>query len=153
RITPRTFMENPENTVQPPKSGKMPSGIPFIIGNEAAERFSFYGMRSILYVFMTKYLLDWSGEKAVMTKDDATACYHLFVALNYAIPVLGSILADVWWGKYKTIIWLSLVYCLGHVALSIDDTRLGLFAGLSLIALGSGGIKPCVSAQLGDQFG
>ena len=56
------------------------------------------------------------------------------------------------WGKYKTVIALSLVYCLGHLALALDDTRLGLGVGLALIALGSGGIKPCVSAHLGDQY-
>jgi POT family proton-dependent oligopeptide transporter len=46
-----------------------------------------------------------------------------------------------------------MVYCLGHLALAINDTRMGLFLGLLLIALGAGGIKPCVSAHVGDQFG
>jgi POT family proton-dependent oligopeptide transporter len=46
-----------------------------------------------------------------------------------------------------------LVYCLGHFALALDHTRLGLLLGLGLIALGPGGIKPCVSAHVGDQFG
>jgi POT family proton-dependent oligopeptide transporter len=98
-------------------------------------------------------LLNSSGQLAVMPKEKAATWYHLFVAATYAIPMLGSVLADVWWGKYKTIIWLSFVYCLGHIALTIDDTRMGLAFGLSLIALGSGGIKPCVAAHLGDQFG
>jgi POT family proton-dependent oligopeptide transporter len=48
---------------------------------------------------------------------------------------------------------LSIVYCLGHLTLAIDDTRVGLAIGLGLIAMGSGGIKPCVSAHVGDQFG
>jgi POT family proton-dependent oligopeptide transporter len=48
---------------------------------------------------------------------------------------------------------LSVVYCLGHLALALDDTRAGLAVGLALIAIGSGGIKPCVSAHVGDQFG
>ena len=55
-------------------------------------------------------------------------------------------------GKYRTIMSLSLVYCLGHLALAMDQTRVGLAVGLTLIAVGSGGIKPCVSANLGDQF-
>ena len=62
-------------------------------------------------------------------------------------------MADVWLGKYRTILSLSVVYCLGHLALAVDDTRLGLFVGLALVAIGSGGIKPCVSAHVGDQFG
>ena len=46
-----------------------------------------------------------------------------------------------------------MIYCLGHLALALDDTRVGLSIGLTLIAIGSGGIKPCVSAHVGDQFG
>ncbi|MGE5195614.1 MAG: POT family MFS transporter [Deltaproteobacteria bacterium] len=137
----------------PVASTKLPPGIPYIIGNEAAERFSFYGMKAILVVFMTKYLLDSRGNPACMTEEQAKEYYHLFVASAYFFPVFGAILADFWLGKYRTIISLSLVYCLGHLALAVNDTRIGLFAGLALIAIGSGGIKPCVSANVGDQFG
>ncbi len=131
---------------------KYPSGIPFIIGNEAAERFSYYGMKAILVIFMTKYLMDSSGQVSPMSEAEARTWYHTFSMANYFFPILGAVLADVFWGKYKTIISLSLVYCLGHLCLSLDDTRLGLSLGLTLIAIGSGGIKPCVSANVGDQF-
>jgi POT family proton-dependent oligopeptide transporter len=131
----------------------MPAGIPYIVGNEAAERFSFYGMRAILAVFMTHYLRDRTGALAPMSENDADKWYHIFVASNYFFPIFGAILADSIWGKYRTIFWLSIVYCFGHFALSMDDTRLGLAVGLTLIAIGSGGIKPCVSANVGDQFG
>lgn len=137
----------------PIKTDKMPPGIPYIVGNEAAERFNFYGMRAILVVFMTKYLVDRSGAVAPMNENDANAVYHLFLSLNYFLPMLGAIIADAFWGKYRTIFWLSLVYCLGSLALAVDHTRVGLFLGLTLIAIGSGGIKPCVSANVGDQFG
>jgi POT family proton-dependent oligopeptide transporter len=132
---------------------RMPPGVPYIIGNEAAERFSFYGMKAILKVFMTTYLCNALGQVDVMQEAEANYYFHMFVGWAYFFPVLGAILADVWWGKYRTIITLSLVYCLGHAALAADNARLGLFAGLALIALGSGGIKPCVSANVGDQFG
>lgn len=131
----------------------MPPGIPHIIGNEAAERFSFYGMKGILTVFMTTYLMNSSGVKDTMTEEQATSWYHLFVSAVYITPLLGAILADWLWGKYQTIIVLSVVYCLGHLALALDETRMGLMVGLGLIALGSGGIKGCVSAHVGDQFG
>lgn len=130
----------------------LPPGIPYIIGNEAAERFSFYGMRAILVVFMTQFLLDRYGHSAPMTEAEAKFYFHLFNMGVYFFPLLGAILADVFWGKYSTIVGLSLLYCLGHVALAWDETRVGLFAGLTLIALGSGGIKSCVSAHVGDQF-
>ena len=63
------------------------------------------------------------------------------------------LLSDSLLGKYRTILSFSVIYCLGHLALALDDTRLGLFLGLGLIAFGAGGIKPCVSAHVGDQFG
>jgi POT family proton-dependent oligopeptide transporter len=135
-----------------PKSNKMPPGIPYIIGNELAERFSYYGMKAILVVFMTQYIMNSQGVITPMSDNEATAWFHYFSMANYFFPILGAIIADVYWGKYKTIILLSIVYCFGHLALAIDDTRLGLSIGLTLIAIGSGGIKPCVSAHVGDQF-
>ena len=132
-------------------SNKYPKGIPYIIGNELAERFSYYGMKGILVVFMTQYLMS-SGELSTMNENEATKWYHVFSMANYFFPIVGAIISDVLWGKYKTIILLSIVYVLGHVALAIDESRLGLSIGLTLIAIGAGGIKPCVSAHVGDQF-
>ena len=137
----------------PVKSKELPKGIPYIIGNEAAERYSFYGMKAILVIFMTKYLMDSDGARAPMSETEATTWFHVFNSAVYFTPLLGAIVADAFFGKYKTIISLSIVYCLGHLALALDETRLGLAVGLTLIAIGAGGIKPCVSAHVGDQFG
>ena len=136
-----------------PSSNRMPPGIPYIVGNEAAERFCYYGINGILVVFMTQYLLNGAGQRATLSNTDAEGWYHVFVSAVYYLPILGAILADAILGKYRTILCLSLVYCLGSVVLAADSTRLGLVMGLGLIALGSGGIKPCVSANVGDQFG
>jgi proton-dependent oligopeptide transporter, POT family len=143
----------------PPETDRMPPGVPYIVGNEAAERFSFYGMKAVLAVFMTDYLVNAAGEPDVMSKADATRWIHNFVTAAYCFPLLGAILSDWLFGKYRIIIGLSLVYCLGHAILGLMDLPTGLdqrtllFWGLALIALGSGGIKPCVSAHVGDQFG
>ncbi|MDD5033340.1 MAG: POT family MFS transporter [Methylococcaceae bacterium] len=145
-------MKAPYRTAPVPSTA-MPAGIPYIVGNEFAERFSYYGMRAILVVFMTQYLMDAAGEFAPMNESEAKGYFHLFISITYFTPFLGALLADGLLGKYKTIIALSLVYCLGHFALALDDTRTGLLLGQSLIALGAGGIKPCVSAHVGDQFG
>src|SRR5260370_21487104 len=131
----------------------MPPGVPYMIGNEAAERFSLYGMRAILTGFMTKYLLDRSGYLAVMGSDEAGFWSHMFVTAVYFLPIFGALLSDGVLGKFRTIFFLSIVYCFGHFSLALDDTRLGLFLGLLLISIGAGGIKPCVSANVGDQFG
>ncbi|MDQ7090752.1 MAG: MFS transporter [Methylococcales bacterium] len=137
----------------PVATEKLPDGIPFIVGNEAAERFSYYGMRAILVVFMTQYMTNTQGQLDVMSEAEAQGFFHLFVSAVYLTPLLGALLADGVLGKYRTIICLSIVYCFGHFALALDDTRMGLLIGQSLIALGAGGIKPCVSSHLGDQFG
>jgi POT family proton-dependent oligopeptide transporter len=132
-----------------------PSGVPYIVGNEACERFSFYGMKAILYVHLASLYTAqvWvSGEAAA--KANATATVHLFIAGVYALPMIGALIADRWAGKYRTIFYLSLVYCAGQAVLSLyENLLLGMYVGLGLIAIGSGGIKPCVSANVGDQFG
>ena len=109
----------------PDASNTLPSGIPYIIANEAAERFSYYGMRAILVVFMTQYLMNSSGQLDVMSENEAQGYFHLFVSVVYFMPLFGALLADGLLGKYRTIIFLSLIYCLGHFVLAIDNTRRG----------------------------
>uniref|UniRef100_A0A3Q3EU96 Solute carrier family 15 member 1b n=1 Tax=Labrus bergylta TaxID=56723 RepID=A0A3Q3EU96_9LABR len=139
-----------------------PISIFFIVVNEFCERFSYYGMRAVLVLYF-KYFLKWDD-------DLATTIYHTFVAFCYLTPILGAIIADSWLGKFKTIVYLSIVYTLGQIVMAIsaihditDTNKDGIpenmsfhvalsMVGLSLIALGTGGIKPCVAAFGGDQF-
>jgi len=130
---------------------KMPGQIPYIIANEGCERFSFYGMRNILTPFLITSLLLSMPEN--MRAGMAKEIFHTFVIGVYFFPLLGGWLADRFFGKYNTVFWLSLVYCAGHACLAIfEDNRNGFYTGLFLIALGSGGIKPLVTAFVGDQF-
>ncbi|KAM8819788.1 solute carrier family 15 member 1 [Eudromia elegans] len=148
------------------KSGPSCFGYPisifFIVINEFCERFSYYGMRAVLVLYF-KYFLHWDDNLS-------TAIYHTFVALCYLTPILGALIADSWLGKFKTIVSLSIVYTIGQAIMSIssindltDSNRDGTpdhiavhvvlsVVGLILIALGTGGIKPCVAAFGGDQF-
>ncbi|NXR55176.1 S15A1 protein, partial [Hippolais icterina] len=139
-----------------------PLSIFFIVVNEFCERFSYYGMKAVLTLYFTRFF-HWEN-------NFATAIYHTFVALCYLTPILGAILADSWLGKFKTILYLSVIYAIGQAVLSVgsindltDHNRDGSpdivavnialsMIGLILIALGTGGIKPCVSAFGGDQF-
>ncbi|BDG09343.1 POT family MFS transporter [Anaeromyxobacter paludicola] len=123
---------------------RFPPQIRYIVGNEGCERFSFYGMRSIL----TVYMAGWLG----LPDHEAAANYHLFVMACYLTPLAGGWLADRFFGRYAVILWLSLGYVAGHAVIALFESRAGLYAGLALIAAGSGGIKPCVSAFVGDQF-
>ncbi|XP_016161711.1 PREDICTED: solute carrier family 15 member 1 [Ficedula albicollis] len=135
-----------------------PLSIFFIVINEFCERFSYYGMKAVLTLYFTRFL-HWED-------NFATAIYHTFVALCYLTPILGAIIADSWLGKFKTILYLSIVYAIGQAVLSVGSIseltggsannlapNIALsMIGLILIALGTGGIKPCVSAFGGDQF-
>lgn len=136
-----------------PENAKMPSGIPYIVGNEAAERFSFYGMKAILTTFLIdRFFIHTAGSEQV-AEAQANEQTHFFLSLAYLMPLIGGFLADRYFGKYKIILWVSLIYCLGHACLALFDNNLnGFTLGLLLIAIGSGGIKPCVSANVGDQF-
>lgn len=132
-----------------------PKSLPYIIANEAAERFSFYGMRSILTTFLVVQFFNPSLHPAMqgMAEAKANEATHFFVSLAYTVPFLGAIMADWFFGKYKVILWISILYCIGHLLLSLYDTQLDIFRfGLILIAIGAGGIKSCVSANVGDQF-
>jgi len=134
------------------KSARLPRQVPYIIGNEACERFSFYGMRNILVQFMVSsvilaYLPEADREGA------AKDVFHSFVIGVYFFPLLGGWLSDRFFGKYNTVLWFSLIYCAGHACLALfEDNRNGFYTGLFLIALGSGGIKPLVVSFVGDQF-
>lgn len=143
-----TFLTAPD-----PKETGWPKGVKYIIGNEGCERFSFYGMRAILYIYLA-HLLKQKGMATDAAESGAIHLTHVFNAGVYALPIVGAVIADRLLGKYRTILYLSMVYCLGHAFLAFFENNLsGFMAGLCLIAIGSGGIKPCVSAHVGDQFG
>ena len=126
------------------RDDRMPQGIPFIVANEFAERFCFYGINAILTVYMTQHL-HWGDA-------DATKWHSLFKAGAYFFPLVGAIVSDVFWGKYLTIMTFSLVYASGCAVLALVPGTTGLFLGLGMVAFGTGGIKPCVSTNVGDQF-
>ncbi|MBJ6984131.1 oligopeptide:H+ symporter [Luteimonas sp. MC1750] len=134
-------------------AGRMPRQIPFIIGNEACERFSFYGMRNILIPFLISSMLLAYLPAGPEREGAAKDIFHTFVIGVYFFPLLGGWLSDRYFGKYNTVLWFSLIYCAGHACLALfEDSRNGFYAGLFLIALGSGGIKPLVVSFCGDQF-
>lgn len=115
---------------------------------EFCERFSFYGIRSVLSVYLQN--------KLGYTQSESSQAYHFYIAICYITPILGGIIADQYWGKYKTILVLGLVYALGNGVVSagsiLNDSPFLIFCGLALISIGTGGIKPCISSFCGDQL-
>ena len=119
---------------------RYPKSIPFIIGNEAAERFSFYGMRSILATFLVAQFFNPTLNPALQTVAEAKAneSTHFFVTLAYTLPFVGGLVADWFTGKYKIILYISIVYCFGHLFLALFEDNLDMFTvGLLLIAVSS----------------
>jgi len=129
---------------QAPVNDRFPRQIRFLAWNEGCERFSFYGMSSILTIYMVTFL--------GLQDSDAEANFHLFVFAVYVTPLAGAWLADRFFGRYRVILWLSLGYVFGHAAVALFESDWGLLLGLSLIAAGAGGLKPCAAAYVGDQF-
>ena len=138
------------------KKAKFPKAVPYIIGNEAAERFSYYGMRAILSTFLVAQFFNPANNPLLVSTAEARSNeqVHFFVALAYFMPLVGGILADAFFGKYKTIFFVSILYTIGHLILALSTHNLAVFTiGLIVIAVSAGGIKSSVSANVGDQFG
>lgn len=146
-------MKGEEGEEELTKTNKFPWSIYFIMGNEFCERFSYYGMRAILALYLNQYLL--------LSEGQATGGVHLFTAAAYTTTLFGAYISDSYLGRYRTILYISLVYLLGSVLMSITAVEglmgnppsvWGSVLALSLIAVGTGGIKPCVSSFVGDQI-
>ncbi|XP_075990555.1 solute carrier family 15 member 1-like [Anticarsia gemmatalis] len=128
-----------------------PTSIFCIIATEFCERFSFCGLRTILSLYLRNVLC--------LHENAATVVYHIFIMMCYTMPLMGAILADNFIGRYRVILYFSIVYLIGTVLtccaaippLMLPPTTTSMI-GLLLIATGTGGIKPCVAAFGGDQF-
>jgi len=132
---------------------QFPSSIKYIMLNEICERFSYYGLRAILALYINGPMQ--------FSEDTATIVVHAFTMGAYATTVFGGYISDAVLGKYRTILYVSLIYCIGSATLSVTaipgllgdpPNPWGMILGLILVALGTGGIKPVVSAFVGDQF-
>ncbi|KAJ9066653.1 hypothetical protein DSO57_1007458 [Entomophthora muscae] len=134
---------------------KFPTAIYFIIPNEFCERFCYFGIKNLLNQYLKKVF--------GYTDHEAKSQVHLFSGFVYLFPLVGAAISDSFWGKYRTILYFSFVYMLGNVLLSISSINgaVGVYGSypyyafiipVLLIAIGSGGIKPCVATHGGDQF-
>lgn len=117
-----------------------PAGFWFIFWGEFAERCSYYGMRAILATYM--------ADRLGLGRDNAITLMSFFIAACYLLPLVGGYVADNYLGKYRTIVYFSLPYILGHVVLGIENTTC-LFIALALLAMGAGVIKPNISTLMG----
>ncbi|VVC33647.1 Proton-dependent oligopeptide transporter family,Major facilitator superfamily domain [Cinara cedri] len=132
---------------------KTPKSLWYIICHTLCEQVNFSGIKAIMVLHLTSELN--------YTQDDSMMIFHSFMLMSYLMPLCGAIFADSYWGKYKTLIRLSVVYAIGNVILtgstmadnfSFDTQRYITIAALLIISIGNGGIKPCTYTFGGDQF-
>jgi POT family proton-dependent oligopeptide transporter len=117
-----------------------PVGFWFIFWGELAERCAFYGIRALLFVYLTAVL---GFSDAYATQVSAT-----YKAGCYLAPLLGGFLADRFLGKYWVIVGFSIPYVIGMLLMGVG-TEYAIYGGLALLALGSGAIKPNISTLMG----
>lgn len=133
------------------KSFPLPSAAKYILGSEFAERWSFYGFKAILVIYLTLYMKTASGTMDTMSQPEAKVFLHTFIMIAYFFPLVGAVLADAFFGRYRTILGMSVIYALGHFLIALVETRTGLMWGCLLIGIGAGGIKPNVSTLIAEQ--
>ena len=124
-----------------------PRGLATLFFTEMWERWSFYGMRSLLTPFLAAAVV----EGGLGFGQDASPLYHIYLALIYLMSVPGGWLADRFLGQRRAVLWGGILIMCGHAVIAIHDT-LAFFAGLMLVVLGTGLLKPNVSAVVGGLY-
>ncbi len=131
------------STASPPKVRLWahPRGLYVLFFSEMWERFSYYGMRALLVLYLTQHLL--------YERQAALQIYGLYTGLVYLTPILGGFLADRWLGYRGTVLSGAILMMLGHFAMAFPDL---LFPALALLILGNGLFKPNISTIVGSLY-
>ncbi len=129
-------------------SQKHPKGLYVLFFAEMWERFSYYGMRAILLLFLLDNIKGGMG----MSAAEGTAIYGLYTASVYLLTLPGGWLADNILGQKKAIWYGGIVIMLGHIILAIPAGSAIFFLGLSTVAIGTGLLKPNISSIVGELY-
>jgi len=125
-----------------------PRGLMTLFFTEMWERFSYYGMRALLVLFMTDQVMNGGMG---LTDQSATAIYGIYTALVYVVALPGGWMADRLLGAQKAVFYGGIVIMIGHFVLAIPSTQ-AFFLGLIFVVAGTGLLKPNVSAVVGDLY-
>lgn len=126
-----------------------PRGLATLFFTEMWERFSYYGMRAILILFM---ITDTAKEGLGFDSETAGAVYGLYTAGVYLLTLPGGWLADNIFGQRKAIWYGGILIMIGHILLAIPHSNAIFFAGLCFVAMGTGLLKPNISSVVGDLY-
>jgi POT family proton-dependent oligopeptide transporter len=143
-----------------------PRGLAFLFATEMWERFSYYGMRALLVLYMVKYLFEPGRAETVIgyaalksaleaifgpldVQPFASQVYGLYTGLVYLTPLLGGLLADHALGQRRTVILGAILMALGHFMMAFEEL---LFFALAMLIVGSGAFKPNTTVQVGALY-
>ena len=127
-----------------------PKGLFVLFFTEMWERFSYYGMRAILVLYITSSIAD-SNPGLGWEKGDALALYGWYTMLVYVMSIPGGIMADKWLGQKKSVLIGGLILVAGHGILAVEEMW-AFYSGLALIILGVGALKPNISTMVGGLY-
>lgn len=126
-----------------------PSGLFVLFFTEMWERFSYYGMRGILVLFLISSVgiggWDWTSKEAL-------ALYGTYTAMVYLTPILGGYLADNFIGYRKAVIWGALIMTLGHASMALEFANIFLYIGIGLLIIGNGFFKPNMTSIISHMY-
>lgn len=129
-----------------------PAGLFILFLTEMWERFSYYGMRALLVLYMTTETLgDARGPGLGWTSQEALALYGWYTMLVYVMSIPGGMIADKLLGQKKAVLLGAIILCLGHGVLVLTDTW-AFYTGLGLVILGVGLLKPNISTMVGGLY-
>lgn len=146
-------MTNSVNQAHQKELFGQPIGLYILFLTEMWERFSYYGMRALLVLYMTASTLgdDARGAGLGWTNGEALALYGWYTMLVYVMSIPGGMIADKLIGQKKAVLWGAIVLCLGHGVLVLTDIW-AFYAGLGLVILGVGLLKPNISTMVGGLY-
>ncbi len=129
-----------------------PIGLFILFFTEMWERFSYYGMRALLVLYMTTETMgDARGPGLGWTSQEALALYGWYTMLVYVMSIPGGMIADKLLGQKKAVLLGAVILCIGHGVLVFTDTW-AFYTGLGLVILGVGLLKPNISTMVGGLY-
>jgi POT family proton-dependent oligopeptide transporter len=128
-------------------AARQPRGLYLLFTVEMWERFSFYGMRAILVLFLADTARGGMG----WSKAAASQLFGLYGFLAYALPVAGGYIADRFWGTHRSMVVGAVIIAAGHFSMAAPTTPT-FFAGLALVAIGTGFFKVNASTMVGQLY-
>lgn len=145
-----------DTTMAPEGKMKQPPGLYLISFTSIWERFSYYGMRAFLILYMANAVISGNPKANLgglgLSESTSGLIYGIFTGSCYLLPLLGGFLADRFIGKRRSVLIGGILIMLGHFTLAADAGFVPFFIGLTVLAIGNGFFKPTAASMIGDLY-